>query len=68
MANAEDRTDETIIKEFRLSKLAEEFEIHSQGVIERLRRDNADYDEKLYQEAVSLVFRKLSQNEQNETR
>ena len=68
MANAGDRTEETLIREFRLSKLAEEFEIHSQGEIERLRRDNADYEEKLYQEAVSLVFRKLSQNEQNETR
>ena len=63
MANAD---DQTLIKEFRLSKLAEEFEIHSQAEIERLHSDNSDFDEKLYQEAVSLVFRKLSQNEPNE--
>ena len=68
MANAEDRTDQTLIQEFRLSKLAEEFEIHSQGEIERLRSDNPDFDEKLYQEAVSLVFRKLSRNEKGEAR
>lgn len=68
MANAEDQTDQTLIKEFRLSKLAEEFEIYSQGEIERLRSDNPDFDEKLYQDAVSLVFRKLSQNEQGEAR
>ncbi len=68
MANAEDQTDQTLIKEFRLSKLAEEFEIHSQGEIERLRSDNPDFDEKLYQEAVSLVFRKLSRNEKGEAR
>jgi len=68
VANAEDQTDQTLIKEFRLSKLAEEFEIHSQGEIERLRSDNPDFDEKLYQEAVSLVFRKLSRNEKGEAR
>ena len=68
MANAEDQTDQTLINEFRLSKLAEEFEIHSQGEIERLRSDNPDFDEKLYQEAVSLVFRKLSRNEKGEAR
>ena len=68
MGNAEDQIDQTLIKEFRLSKLAEEFEIHSQGEIERLRSDNPDFDEKLYQEAVSLVFRKLSRNEKGEAR
>jgi len=63
VANAD---DQILIKEFRLSKLAEEFEIYSQAEIERLRGDNPGFDEKLYQEAVALVFRKLSQNEPNE--
>ena len=63
MANAD---DQILIKEFRLSKLAEEFEIYSQAEIERLRGDNPGFDEQLYQEAVALVFRKLSQNEPHE--
>ena len=54
--------DTTLVKEFRLTSLAEEFERHSQAEIERLRSDNPDFDESLYQEAVSLVLRKLSQN------
>ena len=62
----ENKGDQALIEEFRLSKLAEEFEIYSQAEIERLRGANPDFDERLYQEAVSLVFRKLSQNEPNE--
>ena len=54
--------DTTLVKEFRLTSLAEEFERHSQAEIERLRSDNPDFDESLYQEAVSLVLRKLNQH------
>ncbi len=51
-----------LVQEFRLTSLAEEFEQHSQAEIERLRSNNPDFDENLYQEAVSLVLRKLSQH------
>ena len=43
----ENADDQALIKEFRLSKLAEEFEIYSQAEIERVRGDNPDFDEKL---------------------
>ena len=58
MATADDTA---LVKEFRLSSLAEEFESHSQAEIERLRADNPDFDETLHQEAVALVLRKLGQ-------
>ena len=62
MAITQDTMDTTLVHEFRLSSLAEEFEQHSQAEIEHLGSDNPDFDENLYQEAVSLVLRKLSQH------
>lgn len=62
---AEEQTiakDTALVQEFRLTSLAEEFEQHSQAEIERLGSDHPDFDGNLYQEAVSLVLRKLSQH------
>jgi hypothetical protein len=54
---------QSLVREFRLSSLAEEFENHSRAEIERLRTSQSDFDERPYQEAVALVLRKLSQRE-----
>lgn len=59
MTTSEDRS---VMQEFRLSDLAEEFANHGKAEIERLRSDNPDFDEDLYQQAVALVLRKLSQH------
>jgi hypothetical protein len=54
---------QSLMREFRLSSLTEEFENHSHAEIERLRTSQSDFDERSYQEAVALVLRKLSQRE-----
>ena len=51
----------SVIAEFRLSDLAEEFTTHSQAEIERLRSTRPNFDESLYQQAIELVLRKLAQ-------
>ena len=61
-AEEEGQARAALVQEFRLTSLAEEFEQHSQAEIERLGSDNPDFDENLYQEAVFLVLRKLSQH------
>ncbi len=52
---------QSVIQEFRLSDLAEEFTEQSSAEIERLRSTQPDFDETLYQHAVELVLRKLKQ-------
>ena len=54
--------NQLIVKEFRLSDLAEEFKNHSRAETERLQGTDTDFDENLYQQAVELVLRKLDQH------
>jgi hypothetical protein len=56
-----------ILRGFRLHHIAEEFENHSRAEIERLRGSDPDFDEQLYQQAIDLVLRKLSQYTARET-
>mgnify|MGYP001233039860 CR=1 FL=1 len=49
-----------LVQEFRLNNVAAEFEKHSQAEIERQQSTKNDFDENLYQEAVALVLKKLS--------
>lgn len=59
---------QSVIQEFRLSDLAEEFTEHSRVEMERLRSAQPDFDESLYQQAVELVLRKLNQREPRDIR
>ena len=59
---------QSIIQEFRLSDLAEEFTAQSSAEIERLRSTQPDFDESLYQQAVELVLRKLNQRDPRDIR
>lgn len=59
---------QSVIQEFRLSDLAEEFTEHSGAEMERLRSAQPDFDESLYQQAVELVLRKLKQREPRDIR
>ncbi len=60
--------NQLIVKEFRLSDLAEEFKNHSRAEIERLQSTDTDFDENLYQQAVELVLRKLDQHNPKDDR
>ena len=59
---------QSVIQEFRLSDLAEEFTEQSSAEIERLRSTQPDFDETLYQHAVALVLRKLNQRDPRDIR
>jgi hypothetical protein len=59
---------QSVIQEFRLSDLAEEFTEQSSAEIERLRSTQPDFDETLYQHAVELVLRKLNQRDPRDIR
>ncbi len=59
---------QSVIQEFRLSDLAEEFTAQSSAEIERLRSTQPDFDESLYQQAVELVLRKLNQRDPRDIR
>lgn len=52
----------SLIREFRLSDLAEEFTHYSQIEAERQQLADPDFDEGLYNQAVELVLRKLQQH------
>jgi hypothetical protein len=60
--------NQLIVREFRLSDLAEEFKNHSRAEMERLQSTDADFDENLYQQAIELVLRKLGQHTSRDTR
>lgn len=55
--------EHSIMKEFRLVDLAQEFTEQTNAELERLRSTQPDFDENLYQCAVELVLRKLSQRD-----
>lgn len=58
----------SVIKEFRLSNLADEFTEHCSAEIERLRSTQPAFDETLYQRAIELVMRKLNQRDPRDIR
>ena len=58
----------SVIQEFRLSNLVDEFTEHSSAEIERLRSSQSEFDEALYQQAVELVIRKLNQRDPRDIR
>ena len=58
----------SVIQEFRLSNLVDEFTEHSGAEIERLRSSQSEFDETLYQQAVELVIRKLNQRDPRDIR
>ena len=59
---------QSVIQEFRLSDLAEEFTEHSSAEIEHLHSTQPDFDDTLYQHAVELVLRKLNQRDPRDIR
>jgi hypothetical protein len=52
----------SLIRQFRLSNLAEEFTHYSQIEAERLQLADPNFDESLHKQAVELVLRKLQQH------
>lgn len=61
-------SEQSVIQEFRLSDLAQEFTEQSSAEIERLRSTLPNFDETLYRHAVELVLRKLSQRDPRDVR